>query len=58
MSRLVMILFSLAATTLAGTGVIVALTAGQDNLRGILTGAGVGLLLAIPVAWMVARRLS
>lgn len=57
MLRLASILFSLIATTLAGTGVIAVLTAGYDTLIPILVAAAVGAILALPVSWYVAREL-
>ena len=57
MLRLVGILYSLIATTLAGTGVIAVLTAGYGTPVPILFGAGLGALLALPVTWYVARAL-
>ena len=57
MLRLAGILYSLNATTFAGTGVIAVLTAGYGTLVSILMGAGLGALLALPVTWYVARAL-
>lgn len=57
MLRLASMLYSLIGTTLAGSAVVVALTMGQDTLRPILTAAAVGALLAVPVTWLVARKL-
>lgn len=58
MVRLYMLLFSLIAPALAGTGVIAVLTAGLDRLQPILVAAAVGAVLAVPVTWLVARRLA
>lgn len=58
MSRLFTILFSMAAMTLGGTGVIIALTLGLDRIAPIVVAAGIGVGLAVPVAWIVTRRLS
>jgi predicted PurR-regulated permease PerM len=58
MFRIALLLFSMIATTLAGSAVIVALTIGQDTAGPILTAAASGFLLAIPVTWLVARRLA
>ncbi len=58
MSRLMMILFSMASTTLMGVGIVIALTLGLDTLRPILGAAALGFLLAVPVSWLLARRLS
>ncbi len=58
MTRLMMILFSMASTTLMGVGIVVALTMGLDTLQPILIATALGFLAAIPVSWLVARRLS
>lgn len=57
MFRLASILFSIIATALAGTGVIIALTMGYGTLTPIVTGAAIGFVLAFPVTWLVARRI-
>ncbi|HBT00221.1 CTP synthetase [Salipiger marinus] len=57
MLRLAAILFSIIATTLAGTAVIAALSAGYDTLVPILIAAAAGLLAAFPVTWLVARAI-
>ncbi|MBL4928573.1 CTP synthetase [Fuscibacter oryzae] len=58
MTRLMMILFSMISTTLMGVMIIVALTTGYGTLRPIMIAAVVGFLLAIPVSYLVARRLT
>ena len=58
MTRLMMILFSMASTTLMGVGIVIALTMGLDTLQPILVAAALGFLAAIPVSWLLARRLS
>jgi len=58
MFRLASILFSIIATACAGTGVIVALTMGWVTLAPILTGAAIGLAVAVPVTWIVTKRIS
>jgi predicted PurR-regulated permease PerM len=58
MTRLTMILFSMISTTLMGTGIVVALTMGMDTLTPILIAAALGLVLAIPVSWLVARQIA
>ena len=57
MFRLAGILFSLIATTLAGTAVIAVLTAGFDTLVPIVAAAGVGALAALPVTWFVTKAI-
>ncbi len=58
MLRLAMILYSLIGTTLAGSAVIAALTMGYGTLQPILIAAALGAALAVPVAALVARRLT
>jgi predicted PurR-regulated permease PerM len=58
MSRLMMILFSMIATTLMGIGIIVALVTGHDTLQPIVVAAAIGFVLALPVAWYVARQIE
>lgn len=58
MLRLMMTLYSMIATTLMGIGVIAALTLGYGTLQPLVLAAAVGLVLAVPVSWAVARALS
>lgn len=58
MSRLMMTLFSMIATTLMGVGIVIALTTGYDTLQPIVIAAVVGFVLAIPVSWFVAKQLE
>lgn len=57
MLRLAGILFSLIATTLAGTAVVAVLVAGYDTLIPILAAAGTGFVLSLPVTWYVTRAI-
>ncbi|MES2542304.1 MAG: hypothetical protein V4583_17235 [Pseudomonadota bacterium] len=56
--RLMMVLYSMIATAMAGTGVIGVLTAGYGTLWPIIAAAAVGAALALPVAWAVARQID
>lgn len=58
MFRLAMIVFSMAAPTLMGSAVVVALALGYDTLVPILVSAGIGLVAAVPASWVVAQKLS
>ncbi len=58
MTRLMLILFSMASTTLMGIAIVIALTMGLDTLQPILVAAALGFVVAIPVSWLLARRLS
>lgn len=57
MLRLAFILHLFIGSTLAGVGVIAVLVAGTSAPLLILTVAAIGFVLALPVTWMVARRL-
>lgn len=57
MLRLASILYSLIGTSLAGTGVIAVLVAGYGTLVPILWAAALGAVLALPVSYLVARKL-
>lgn len=57
MTRLMMIIFSIASTTLMGVGIVVSLTMGYDTLQPILIAAAVGLVAALPASWFVARQI-
>lgn len=56
--RLMMILYSMIATALAGSGVIAVLAAGYDTLWPILVAAAIGAAVALPVTWSVARQIE
>ena len=56
--RLMMVLYSMIATAMAGTGVIVVLTMGLVTLWPIIWAAAAGAVLALPVSWLVARQIS
>lgn len=58
MTRLMMILFSMASTTLMGVGVVVALTTGHDTVPAILAAAALGFVAALPASWLVARQIA
>lgn len=57
MLRLAGILYSLIATTLAGSFVIAALTMGYDTLQPILVAAAAGFAAALPAAWVIAKKI-
>lgn len=58
MFRLFLILYTLAATVLAGSAIIAALTINLVDLQSIIAAAAAGAAVAVPVAWMIAKRLS
>jgi predicted PurR-regulated permease PerM len=58
MFRIALLLFSMIATTLAGSAVVVALTLGYDTLVPVLAAAAAGFVAALPVTWIVARQIA
>ena len=56
--RLMLVLYSMIASAMAGSGVIAVLTLGYVTLWPILGAAAVGALLAVPVSWAVTRKIS
>jgi predicted PurR-regulated permease PerM len=58
MTRLTLVLFSMISTSLMGTAIVVALTLGLDTLTPIVVAAALGLVLAIPASWLVARQIA
>lgn len=57
-TRLGFLLFAVIGTTLAGIGVTAMLSAGMDTGRPIILAAVAGFALALPVSWLVARRIT
>ena len=58
MTRLMMLLYSIIGSSLAGAGVVIALTTGNDTLQPILISAVVGAILGLPVSWWVAKQIA
>lgn len=56
--RLMMVLYSMIATAMAGIGVIAVLTMGYGTLWPIVVAAVVGAVLALPVSWAVAQQID
>lgn len=57
MIRLMMILYSMVATVLAGMGVIAVLSTGNGTWQMICAAAAVGFALAIPASWFAAKQM-
>lgn len=57
MIRLFLIIYTLAATTLAGAAVIAALTMGRVDAVSIIVAAVAGAGVALPASWLIARTL-
>jgi hypothetical protein len=58
MFRLMMLLYSIVGTTLAGIGVVVAVTMNMYDVQSIIVSAAIGAILALPVCWVVAKKLQ
>lgn len=58
MPRIFMLLLSISVGTLAGIGVIIALTMGYYSWKPMLVAAAIGAVGAIPISWLVARRIQ
>ncbi|MDP4033832.1 MAG: CTP synthetase [Pseudorhodobacter sp.] len=58
MTRLMLLIFSIASTTMMGIGIIITLVLGLDTLRPIVIAAALGFVLALPVSFLVAKQLS
>ncbi len=57
MVRLALMLHLFIGSTLSGSAVVAALAMGQDTLKPILVAATVGFMAAIPVSWIIAKKL-
>lgn len=57
MFRLARILYSIIASTLAGSFIIAALVTGYDTMVPILIAAALGAVLGIPVSYLVAKAI-
>lgn len=58
MTRLMLIIFLIVSTTTVGVSMIAALTMGFDTLDPLLIAIGIGLVLAFPASWLIARRIE
>ena len=58
MLRLTSILYSVVGTTLAGIGVVVAVTMNLYDVQSIIWSALIGAVVALPVSWMIAKKLK
>jgi hypothetical protein len=58
MIRLASALYSIITTTLSGSGVIAVLVMGYVSFPPILMAVAVGALLALPISYMVARKIT
>ncbi|WP_165814407.1 hypothetical protein [Pararhodobacter oceanensis] len=52
------LLYAVVGTTLAGIGVIVAVTMNMYDVQSIVVAAVIGAIVALPVSWLIARKLQ
>lgn len=57
MTRLMLLIFSIASTSMMGAFIVAALTTGNDTLKPIVIAAALGFVAAIPVSWFVAKQI-
>lgn len=58
MLRLASLLYPIIGTSLAGIFIIIALVAGMDTVKPIVIASLAGFVLAVPVCFVVAKRLG
>jgi hypothetical protein len=58
MTRLAFILFFMVSVTLMGIGVLTMLVTGNYTQEALLAAAAIGFVLAFPVTWFLARKLT
>lgn len=58
MIRLFSLLYTFIGATVAGTFIIAALTMNMFDTRSIIVAAALGFVAGVPVAWIVAKKLS
>ena len=58
MIRLASVLYSIIGTSLAGSAVIAVLVMGYDTLWPILMAGAIGALVAVPISFMVAHKIT
>jgi len=58
MNKIAIMIYIIAAPTIAGIALVVVLTVGADTGNPIMGSVAVGALIAIPVAWYVAKKLK
>jgi hypothetical protein len=56
--RLVMVLYAMIGTALAGSAMVLVLTLGYITPWSIIGAAAVGAVVAMPVSWLVARQID
>jgi len=55
---LFLLMYVVLGATLAGTFMVAALTMGFDTMQPVLYSALAGFVIAIPIAWVVAKKIK
>ncbi len=58
MLKLVAVIYIVSGATLAGIFMIAALVAGYDSAKPIIYAVTIGFLVALPVTWLVAKKIN
>lgn len=58
MLRLTLLMYTILSGSLAGTAIIAVLSAGYDTKMPIIYAAAAGFILALPISWVIAKKLS
>ncbi len=58
MIRLAALIYAMTGPTLAGILIVAALATGLDTMRPIVIAAILGFVLALPIAYVIAKELS
>lgn len=58
MLRLTSLLYAVVGTTLAGIGIVAAVTMNMYDFQSIIWAAVIGGVVALPVSWLIARKLK
>lgn len=56
--RLAALIYAMTGPTLAGILIVACLASGLDTLEPILVAAAIGFGAALPLAWIIARKIS
>ncbi|WP_456390954.1 CTP synthetase [Profundibacter sp.] len=58
MLRLTLLMYTVLSGTLAGIAIIAVLVAGYGTQMPIIYAAAAGFILALPVSWIIAKKIS
>lgn len=58
MFRLASLIYTIASGTFAGIAIIVVLVMGYDTLQPILLAAAAGFVIALPISWVIAKKIN